>query len=196
MATVGLDCLYYATITEDNLGYETFGTPEIMAKAIDVDLSIELAQASLFADDGAAFILKEFKEGKLTLGTADLSPTVIAKLTGARIDDSGVLVSASEDGGAVVAIGFRARKPEDVYKLYWLYKVKFGVPSVSLKTKGESIEFSTPKIEGSVMRRNRPDSTGRHPWKVECVEGDPGVSATIISGWFNQVYESPAPQIP
>ena len=70
MATVGLDCLYYATITEDSLGHETFGTPEIMAKAIDVDLSIELAQSVLHADDGAAFVLKEVRPDRVILEVA------------------------------------------------------------------------------------------------------------------------------
>ena len=36
-----------------------------------------------------------------------------------------------------------------------------------LTTKGESIEFSTPTIEGTVFRRNKVDAQGNHPWKAE-----------------------------
>ena len=184
-----MDSLYYATITEDPLGFESYGTPQILAKAINADLSIDLAEKSLFADDGAAFVLKEFQAGTPKLNIADLTPAVVATLTGAQLDDNGVLVSASEDGGATVAIGFRAKKPEGVYRYFWLMKVKFGIPSVALQTKAESIEFKTPEIEGAVMRRNRPDSLGRHPWKCEVTEGDPGVSSATISSWFATVYE-------
>ena len=53
MATIGLDKPFYAKITEDENGNESYGTPKVMAKAIDVDLSIELLQAILYADDGA-----------------------------------------------------------------------------------------------------------------------------------------------
>ncbi len=70
MATVGLDRLYYSKITEDTAGDETYGTPQLLAKAISADLEIELNEATLFADDSAAEIVKEFKSGKLSLGMA------------------------------------------------------------------------------------------------------------------------------
>ena len=43
MATIGLDRLYYAKITENDAGEETYNTPEQLAKAISADLSVELA---------------------------------------------------------------------------------------------------------------------------------------------------------
>ena len=58
MATIGLDKLYYADITEDEDGDETYGTPKVLAKAISADLSIELAEAILYADDGASEVVK------------------------------------------------------------------------------------------------------------------------------------------
>ena len=42
MATIGLDKLYYAKITEDENGNETYGTPSQLAKAISADLSVEV----------------------------------------------------------------------------------------------------------------------------------------------------------
>ena len=43
MATIGLDMLYFAPITEDENGDETYGTPAKLAKAMTADLSVELA---------------------------------------------------------------------------------------------------------------------------------------------------------
>ena len=57
MATIGLDKLYYAKITEDKDGNETYETPTPLAKAMTADLSVELAEATLYADDGAAEIV-------------------------------------------------------------------------------------------------------------------------------------------
>ena len=54
MATIGLDKLYYAKITEGTNGEETYATPVQLAKAISADLSVELAEATLYADDGTA----------------------------------------------------------------------------------------------------------------------------------------------
>lgn len=111
MATIGLDKLYYAKITESEDGEETYAPPVQLAKAIKADLSIELAEAVLYADDGAAEVIKDFKSGTLSLGVDDIGVTAAQDLTGAVTDDNGVLISASENAGAPVAIGFRAMKP-------------------------------------------------------------------------------------
>jgi phi13 family phage major tail protein len=190
MATIGLDRLYYAPVTETPVtGEETYGTPVMLAKAISAELSVELAEATLYADDGAAEIIKEFKGGKLALGVDDIGHKAAEDLTGATTDDNGVLVYSGEDNSKPVAIGFRAKKSNGKYRYFWLYKVKFAVPSDNLATKGDSITFQTPKIEGTVMRRNKLDGNGRHPWKAEVTEGDTGVEATVITGWYSEVYE-------
>lgn len=189
MATIGLDRLYYAKITEDEIGEETYAAPVPLAKAISADMSVELAEAILYADDGAAEIVKEFKNGTLSLGIDDIGVSAASDLTGATIDDNHVLISTSEDGGTPVAVGFRAKKANGKYRYYWLYKVKFGIPATNLATKGDSITFSTPTIEGTIMRRNKLDAKGRHPWKAEVTEGDADVAADTITNWYKTVYE-------
>lgn len=189
MATIGLDALHYAEITEDAEGNETYGTPVKLAKAMSAELSVALAEATLYADDGAAEVVKEFKNGTLSLGVDDIGPTAAAALTGVTIDKNNVIISTSEDGGKPVAIGFRARKANGKYRYFWLYRVKFGIPSTNLATKGDSITFSTPTIEGTVLRRNKEDARGQHPWKAEVTEGDSGVTAATIADWYKQVYE-------
>lgn len=153
MATIGLDRLYYAKITENDAGEETYGTPEQLAKAISADLSVELAEATLYADDGASEIVKEFKSGTLSLGIDDIGSAAASDLTGATIDKNKVLISASEDGGDPVAVGFRAKKSNGKYKYYWLYRVKFGIPATNLATKGDSI--SIPGRSGDIINPNR-----------------------------------------
>ena len=68
MATIGLDRLYYAPITEGANGDETYGSPVMLAKAMTAELSIELNEAILYADDGPSEVVKEFKSGTLSLG--------------------------------------------------------------------------------------------------------------------------------
>ena len=189
MATIGLDKLYYAKITEGTNGDETYGIPIALAKAIKADLSVELAEATLYADDSAAAVVKEFKSGKLSLGIDDIGVTAAQDLTGATIDENHVLISASEDGGIPVAIGFRAKKANGKYRYFWLYRVIFGIPATNLATKGDSITFSTPTIEGTVIRRNKTDGQDKHPWKAEVNEDDALVTAGTISGWYTSVYE-------
>ena len=183
-----MDSLFYAKITEGPNGEETYAAPKILAKAIKADLAIELAEASLYADDALAHAIKHFKGGKLSLGVEDIGVAVASDLTGATIDDNGVLIAAGEDDGCLVAVGFRALKPDNRYRFFWLYRVKFAVPSTNTQTKGDTITFNTPVIEGVIMRRNKIDGRGKHPWKAEVTEGDPGVD-TVVAEWFKSVYE-------
>ena len=189
MATIGLDKLFYAKITEDKDGNETYATPVQLAKAMTADLSVELAEATLYADDGAAEIVKEFKSGTLSLGVDDLGGAVASDLTGSTIDNNGVVISTAEDGGTPVAVGFRAKKSNGKYRYFWLYRVKFGIPATALATKGDSITFNTPTIEGTILRRNKVDGKGKHPWKAELTEGDTAVTAATITNWYKEVYE-------
>ena len=187
MATIGLDKLYYAPITEDQNGHETYGTPVQLAKAISADLSIELNEATLYADDGQAESVKEFKSGTLSLGIDDIGTEAAVALIGARLDQNGALVSSGEDVSRYVAVGFRARKANGKYKYYWLYRVLFGVPATNLATKGDSISFATPTIEGTILTRNKPDKDNKHLWKVELTEND--TNSGIVAVWYDSVYE-------
>ncbi len=198
MATIGLDSLYYAKVTENaSTGHETYGEPKKLAKAMKASISTEIAEAILYADDGAAVSVKEFKSGKISLGIDDIGVDVAADLTGAEKDDNNVLVSSSENMPPYVAVGFRAKKPNGKYRYFWLYKVQFSVPGTDAETKGDNISFQTPTIEGTILRRNKPAANEKHPWKSEVTEGDTGVQATTINGWFSAVYEPsyPAPKL-
>lgn len=189
MALIGLDSLFYSKISESATGEETYSTPTRLAKAIEAEVSIELSEAILYADDGTDTVIKEFKSGTITLGVNDIGHSATRDLTGAVVDANGVLVSSGEDEPTPVAVGFRAKTAKGSYRYFWLYRVLFGVPGTTLKTKGESIEFQTPSIEGTITRRNRPDDRNKHPWKAEVTQGEIGVSNITISSWFDSVYE-------
>ena len=159
MATIGLDKLYYAKITEDSDGNETYDTPIPLAKAMSAELSVELAEATLYADDGASEVVKEFQSGTLTLGIDDIGTAVAEDLTGATIDKNKVLASASEDGAPPVAIGFRAKKANGKYRYFWLYRVKFGIPTTNIPTSQARAQraSATPHLakDSNVQVRNK-----------------------------------------
>lgn len=189
MATIGFDKPHFAVITEDASGNETYGTPQVLAKGIDADLSIELLNAIIFADDGADVVINQFKQGTFTLNVNDLEAAVVAALTGAEVDSNGVIVHSTEDVAPPVAIGFRALKPNGKYRYFWLYRVTFAPLNDTFATKGDSITVQTPKLTGTVTRRHKVDTKGKHQWKTETTDGATGVDQTTIDEWFNSVYE-------
>ena len=180
MATIGLRDLYRAPIEVGLEGAETYGSPVRMAKAISAELTVETAEAILYADDGADEVVKEFVSGELTLNVNNLLPADLAALLGQTQDSDKVVYAADTDEAPYWAIGFRAKKANGEYKYIWLYKVKFAIPSESYTTKGDAIEFSTPEITGQFIKR--PDGK----WKAEHV-GKP--DAPVSQNWFTTVRE-------
>lgn len=185
MATVGLKDLYMAKITETS-GAETFGTPERLAKAIKAEISVEVAEGILYADDAADEIIKEFVKGTIKLTVNDLEPEKVAALLGQTIDDNKVIFAGDTDEPPYIALGFRAKKASGgKYRYIWLYKVKFKVPSENFETKGDGINFATPELEGEFIKC----SNGK--WKADYT-GLP--TDTVASGWFSAVKTYTEPQ--
>ena len=180
MATIGLRDLYRAPITVEESGEEKYGTPVRMAKAISAEMSVEVAEAILYADDGADEVVKEFVSGELTLNVNDLMPADLAAILGQTQDDDQVVYAGENDDPPYMAIGFRAKKANGMYKYIWLYKVKFAIPSENYTTKGDSIEFTTPEIVGQFIKR----SDGL--WKAEHVALP---TESVAAAWFTTVRE-------
>lgn len=180
MATIGLRDLYRAPITVGEGGKEEYGTPVRMAKAISAELSVETAEATLYADDGACEVVKEFVKGELKLGVNDLRPEDLSALLGQTQDADDVVYASDTDEAPYFAIGFRARKTGGEYKYIWLYKVKFAVPEEKYNTKGDGIEFSTPEITGQFVKRQ--DGL----WKAEHVAAPDNA---VAADWFKTVRE-------
>ena len=181
MATIGLRDLYYAPITEQANGAEVFGTPSRLAKAIQAQMSTQIAEAKLFADDAVDESVKEFVSGTLTLNINDLAAEHQALLLGQTMDSKGVVIASGDDDPPYVAIGFRATKTRGRFKYIWLYKVKFAIPDENYQTKGDSIAFQTPSIVGTYQKRN----DGQ--WKADFVGA---ASDTVAQAWFDSVYEA------
>lgn len=176
--TLGLRDLYYALITITD-GVETYGTPKKMAEAINADLSVTMAEGTLYADDAVSESVKEFVKGTLKLGIKDLSAEVLADILGQEVDENEVVWAGETDEPPYVAVGFRAKKTGGKFRYIWLQKVQFKVPAEKFTTKGESITFNTPEIEGSFYK-----TLGTGKWKADYV-GLP--TSTVATGWFTKV---------
>lgn len=184
--TLGLKDLFYATCTEAD-GIETYGTPKKMAEAMTADLSVKTADGSLYADDTLSESVSEFASGTLKLGVKDLTPEVLAEILGQMVDRNKVVWSGKDDEPPYVAIGFKAKKTGGRFRHVWLFKVKFKVPSEKFETKGESIKFNTPEIEGEFTARKKDGL-----WKADYIGPE---SSDESKNWFTEVPE-PAETIP
>lgn len=158
MANIGFKYLVCAPVTEED-DTVTYADGMVMSRAIKADLSVEINEGKLYGDDRIIESIKEFKSGKLTLNGDHLSYKVLELILGHTVEEIAdgngeKLTARSDDDGAYVGVGFYSTTIRDGkrrYRAIWLHKVKFAIPNESLETKGDSISFKTPSIEGTIL---------------------------------------------
>lgn len=158
MAQIGLKYLICSKLTETEID-TSYAEGRIMAYAIKADMNIEVNEGVLRGDDRIIENVKEFKSGKLTLNGDHLDYETRALILGHTLTtiDPGTnkkMTAKGSDDGAFVGVGFYATSIKNNirgFRAIWLTKVKFGVPSESMETRGEAINFQTPTIEGTIL---------------------------------------------
>ena len=153
MAQIGLTNLWYGLLTEGADGTPSYGGAKSFGKAVSAKVDVSTNDASLYADDVLAESDSSFQSAKVTLGVADDDMTVFAEILGHKVAESGgEMVRNADDAAPWIGLGrviTKVTNGKRQYKGEFLYKCKFGEPSQEDETKGDSVDFSTPEIEGS-----------------------------------------------
>jgi phi13 family phage major tail protein len=154
MANIGLTNIWFSNLTEAADGTATYDGAKNLGKAVSCSVSITNNEAKLYGDDTLAESDTSFASGTITLGVTDDDDTVFAPLLGHELDaETQEVIKTSNDAAPYVGVGRIVTKMVNgayKYKVEFLYKVKFAEPSKDETTKGESIEFSTPSVEGLI----------------------------------------------
>ena len=188
MARIGLTNLWYSHLTESADGTATYDEAKTFGKAVSCSVEITNNEAKLYADDTVAESDTSFASGKMTLGVADDDPTIFSDVLGHEIRKDGEVVKSGTDVAPYIGVGRIITKMVNgvyKYKAEFIYKVKFSEPSADDNTKGESVEFSTPKIEGVISALSDENNT----W---------GVSKTFTTKsdaltWLKGLMDAPRP---
>lgn len=153
MAQIGLTNLWYGLLAEAEDGTPSYAGAKSFGKAVSAKVDVSTNDATLYADDVLVESDKSFQNAKVTLGVADDDMTIFAEILGHKVAESGgEMVRSADDAAPWVGLGRVVTKMvggKYVYKGEFLYKVRFAEPSQEDKTKGDSVDFSTPEIEGT-----------------------------------------------
>lgn len=160
MAKIGLKYPVYAVGTEAGSAI-TYASGAVLAKAISANIAITTSDVKLFADDAIAETDRSFVSGSITLNADDLSDAVKVALLGyaegAEVDsvlESKELSAGSDTTPATVGVGFYGKRIKSgvvSYRAIWLKKVQFAEPADDFATRGDTAEFKTPTLEGTIM---------------------------------------------
>ena len=128
-----------------------YGTGMVIGKAIQVSLTPNMNEASLYGDDGLAEYSKEFSDLDVSINTTNLPDKAHEMMFGETVSEDGSISSTTADEAHYVGFGCvvgEVRNNVTRYGLLWLPKVKFSVGSETYDTKGDSITWNTPTIDG------------------------------------------------
>ena len=153
MARIGFKKAKYNAIDGDK--YKALAENKVpeFEKVIDEKFAPEYNNAELYANDGLAECDYSFKKGTLSVTIADDEDTFIAGLFGNEIAEDGEVTSTIEDTAKEVGYGHIIPKMVGgvrKYKVEFFPRVKFVKNTSDNKTRGESVEFNTTALEGTV----------------------------------------------
>ena len=181
MAGIGLKNFKYAKLNEDG---KTYGEIKTLAGAIESKVTLDLSEASLYANDTLKEQVSLFKSGTLTAGIDDDDDSVFAELLGKTVDEqTGVVTSNTEDTPIYVGFGHIVSKivnGEKKYKVEFFPKVKFKPFIPDSKTKGDSLEFTTPSVEATIFENDNGD------WEKHSVCDTESEANTLLESFFVQ----------
>ena len=113
----------------------------------------------------------------MTLGTSDLDRYTSKRLLGLKevqvqVGDIQVTELVSDDDMKQSPKGFGIIETHqinnvDMYRAVVLCKVTMNIPAEAATTQGESIDWQTKEVEGTIARSDEDTKNYKHPWKRE-----------------------------
>lgn len=183
MAKIGLKNFYYSPATEDaQTGALSYNGATKPAKAISFTFEPQVSDATLYADDAIAEKDTSVNGGTCTMGVDRLDEDTQAALLGHTVAE-GEETSNTSDVAPYVGLGRVVTLMQDgvlKYRAVFFPKVKFQEPSSDNTTKGETTEFGTYEISGTVV----PDAEGN--WRYKQTFATEAEAVTYLTGKMAQ----------
>jgi len=185
MAIVGLKDLYFVKLTTDDKDTLTYdGTVTKIAGAINAKITPAMNTSTLYTDDGPDETATALGEIAVELQVKDVPLSVQSVLLGHAIGGTDkILRKKASDDPPYVAIAFRSLKSNGKYRYIWLYKGKFQLIKENYKTKAENVEFQTPTINATFVKRQNDKA-----WIAMGDEDATGWTAAVGTGWFTKPF--------
>lgn len=175
MAQIGLRTFRYGLLKDD---LKTYKTPATLAGAIETKVSLNIAEAKIYADDVLKDKASEFVDATITMGVDNDDDTIFSPLLGEKSEkykptngtETTVYKSNVEDVALYFGFGqvvVKRVSGKRVYKVEWFPKVQFKPYHNDATTKKDSLEFTTPSIEGSIFANEDGDWRKRATFNTE-----------------------------
>lgn len=156
MAKIGLNNFRYAVATvNETTGAISYGTVKKPGKAVSFTFEPNVSDASLYADDSLAESDNRVNGGTCTMGIDRMDSETMAEILGHEYNsETNEVVSNVNDTPPYIGVGRIVRVMVDgtqMFRATFLAQCKMSEPSDDDNTMGESVEFSTYELNGTVV---------------------------------------------
>ncbi len=175
MANIGLRKPYVGKRTDT--GYDA---PATLGKAVSIEVTPNYATGALYGDDTKCEEDREFIDATVTLGTTTVPVAFNSSIFGHTVASEETTYNAYDEI-PYVGLGFVGVEKVDGVKKYvatFLPRVKFAEPGKSYETKGDSITYNTPSLEGNALAEDNGD------WKFDKICETEEAAITWIKSKF------------
>ena len=162
-------------------GTVTYAEKTKVGDAMSANLELKFAEGRLYAEGRLSEYMRLATGGTISLGVKSIPDAAKTLLYGAQASKRSVLnatsakgvVYSAKDAASYVGVSFYC--PDVVegktkYTCVFVAKALFGPPSMSFKTKGQNLEFSTPTTTGEFLASDAVDETILEPVTVDNIE--------------------------
>lgn len=158
MANVGLRYAVFAPITSEVRGQQVvYGSGVVVGRAIRADITWERNDNPLSADDVEVDNDNSLVGGSVTFTLDSIYADAQKVMLGDYIDSAEGQQEEWEDNadaspyGGFGTVRVKRENNNYTYEAMWLHKTQFGQTSETMETKGRTINWQTPTINGRIM---------------------------------------------
>lgn len=182
----GILDLYYALMTTEDTSAAApvYEEPRVLAKSIEVTITPTYREGKLHASNATVRNQKRIDTYTVSLNVDKVPYNVTSEILGRSVDGNGVQIIKGGNTPPNLALGFACTLDDGSKELWWLYKGTFSEITKSASTEADAIEYQTPTIEGTFVRRMNDDALAA---TVET--SAEGIGADVETSWFTTVYE-------
>lgn len=184
-----LDVYVAKRITADTAGAApTYDTPRVLGMGIEVTITPTYKEGELNASNRVVRRRKQVVRYTVKVNMANVKPEDKNYVLGRTADANGVVIVGGDTEDVECAIGLCRTKDNGAKELWWLYRGVFSEGDTTGKTETTgSYEYQTQTLEAVCDRRI-------HDGHLAAVvdSDDPTIPASVVEGWFDEVYEAAA----
>lgn len=187
MASIGMQYPVWAELTGESNNTPAYGTGMVMGKAVSANLSWQREDNELYGDDVVAETDNSVTGYTLDISTTELADGVEEAILGLAKVGSTDEYETTDDATPYGGCGYirvLKRGSTRLYKALWYPKLQFGRNSEADNTKGRSIQWGTPTVNGKGLAVYN-DASGKAKFRQQQVFTTLAAAKSYLNGKAN-----------